>query len=449
MLGIKLYHGHYRPLINLGLPIIIGNVGLIILGLFDTLMIGHHSTQELAAAAFVNNIFVIVLLFALGFAYGLTPLVGNHYGRGEYHLIGKWVKNSLVANTLVALVGMGALTLVYLNVDKMGQPEELLPYIKPYFIISIVSLPFVIWFNTLKQLADGITFTRIAMWLMLCGNLINIIGNWLLIYGHGGFPELGLIGAGIATFFSRMVMVLVFFLIFIFDKRFKIYYDSFRQSHFEKKAFVRLNKLGLPLSLQMGMETAAFGLSSVMVGWIGTLSLAAHQIMLSISSCFYMVYYGVGGAVTIRASHFFGMRDLSNISRTSAAGFHLTMLLALLFSVPVILLRNELGSWFSDDTMVCAIVAATVTPLIVYQFGDGLQCIYASALRAMADVVPLMYIAFVAYFVLSLPLGYLFGIVWEWGLVGIWFAFPIGLTTAGVLFYYFFKRRLRIETARG
>lgn len=197
---------HYRELASLGLPIIIGQLGTIVLGFADTLMIGHHSTQELAAAGLVNNVFALVLLFYLGFSYGLTPLVGRLYGREEHTVIGRMVKNSLAANLLVGLLLTALMTALYFNLHRIGQPQELLGIIRPYFLINLVSIFFVGVFNTLKQFFDGITRTRTPMWVMIAGNVFNIFFNWMLIYGVGPFPEMGLLGAGLATLGSRMLM---------------------------------------------------------------------------------------------------------------------------------------------------------------------------------------------------------------------------------------------------
>ena len=204
------YKGHYKALFLLGLPIVIGQVGVIILGFADTLMIGHHSTSELGAASFVNNVFNLAIIFSTGFSYGLTPIVGSLYGNKQFASVGQALRCSLLANLLVGLLLTLIMGILYLNVERLGQPEELLPLIKPYYIVLLISLVFVLLFNGFKQFTDGITDTKTAMWILLGGNVLNIIGNYILINGKFGFPELGLLGAGISTLFSRIVMVIVF-----------------------------------------------------------------------------------------------------------------------------------------------------------------------------------------------------------------------------------------------
>lgn len=435
----RLYTQHYKALFTLGIPIIIGQIGIIILGFADTLMIGHYGTNELAAASFVNNMFTLAIIFATGFSYGLTPVVGSLFGRGESRMVGRLLKNSLFANTLLALLLTAIMAVLYANLHRLGQPEELLPLMRPYFIVLLISLLFVLLFNGFKQFADGITDTRISMWILLGGNLLNIIGNYILIYGKLGMPEMGLLGAGVSTLTSRILMVVAFALFFFCSQRYRVYKEGFLQGMINRSDFLHLNRLGWPVAMQMGMETASFSLSTVMVGWIGTTALAAHQIMLTVSQVCFMVYYGMGAAVAVRISNFHGQGNLPAVRRVAQSGFHLILLLAVCTSLPIFLLRHDIGYWFVDDAAVSLMVMQLIIPVMIYQFGDGLQCNYANALRGISDVKPVMYIAFVAYLLVSLPAGYLFGFVMGWGIVGVWMAFPFGLTTAGALYYWRFR----------
>ncbi|MDH6358628.1 MATE family efflux transporter [Parabacteroides sp. PF5-9] len=439
----QIYREHYKTLIYLGVPIIIGQVGMIILAFADTLMIGHHSTNELGAASFVNNMFNLAIIFSTGFSYGLTPVVGNLFGHGESQGIGRLLKNSLLANTIVGLLLTLIMTVFYFNIERLDQPVELIPLIKPYFIILLVSLIFILLFNGFKQFADGITDTRTPMWILLGGNLVNIVGNYVLIYGKLGFPEMGLIGAGMSTLFSRILMLLVFILVFFKAKRYSVYVEGFKKSCLNKPDFKKLNNLGWPIGLQMGMETASFSLSTIMIGWIGTIALASHQIMMAVSQLGFMIYYGMGAAVAVMVSNYRGKGDIQNVRRSASAGFHLIMVMAVFVSVLLYLLRNQIGGWFTDSEEVTIMVASLILPFIIYQFGDGLQIAYANALRGISDVRPMMFIAFVAYFVVSLPLGYFFGFVMNWGSFGVWLAFPFGLTTAGILFYLRFRQQTK------
>ena len=439
---------HYKNLTYLGVPIIIGQLGNLILNFADTLMIGHHSTEELAAAAFVNNMFTLVIIFAIGFTYAVTALVGILYGQENTHRIGELMKSATAANTCMALFLSFIMIVLYLNVHRLGQPEELLPLIRPYFLIQLVSLPFVCWFNTFRQFTDGITDTKVAMWILIGGNVMNIFGNWILIYGDLGMPEMGLLGAGLSTMISRIMMTIVMVGIFFVSKKYREYKEGWNTGKVHYADFKKITVLGFPLALQMGMETAAFSLSSLMVGWFGTESLAAHQVMLTISQLGYMIYYGLAAAVAVRISNFMGQRDFLAVRRTATAGIHLVFLLALVTSVPVFIFRHIIGGLFTDNVNVISMVSMTIIPFMIYQFGDGMQCNYANAMRGTANVRPLIWIAFISYFVVSLPLGYIFGVIMNYKLLGVWYAFPFGLTLSGILYYIYYQKGLkRIEAS--
>ena len=442
------YETHYKNLTYLGVPIIIGQLGNLILNFADTLMIGHHSTEELAAAAFVNNMFTLVIIFAIGFTYAVTALVGILYGQENTHRIGELMKSATAANTCMALFLSFIMIVLYLNVHRLGQPEELLPLIRPYFLIQLVSLPFVCWFNTFRQFTDGITDTKVAMWILIGGNVMNIFGNWILIYGNLGMPEMGLLGAGLSTMISRIMMTIVMVGIFFVSKKYREYKEGWNTGKVHYADFKKITVLGFPLALQMGMETAAFSLSSLMVGWFGTESLAAHQVMLTISQLGYMIYYGLAAAVAVRISNFMGQLDFLAVRRTATAGIHLVFLLALVTSVPVFIFRHIIGGLFTDNVNVISMVSMTIIPFMIYQFGDGMQCNYANAMRGTANVRPLIWIAFISYFVVSLPLGYIFGVIMNYKLLGVWYAFPFGLTLSGILYYIYYQKGLkRIEAS--
>ena len=407
---------HYLALLSIGIPIMIGQMGMIVLSFADTMMVGHHSTIELGAASFVNSIVNLVIIAGTGFSYGLTPIVGGAFGRRELAQAGSALRSALVANTLAAAVMVLALGTLYLFVDRLGQPDELMPYIRPYYLVLLASLPFV---------------------------MLNILGNYLLIYGKAGFPELGVVGAGVSTLFSRIYMVVMFCIVFWTRRTFAAYREGFAGLGWSRSVVRRLVAIGSPIALEMGMETAAFSLTVIMVGWIGTIALASHQVMTTISQFTFMVYYGLGAAVAVRVSYFHGQSDHQGTRQTVIAGLHLMVALELLLGGIIFLLRYDIGSWFTDSSAVTSGVVSLMLPFFIYQFGDGLQITYANALRGIADVKPLVVIAFIAFFVISLPLSYVFAFPLGYGLVGVWMAFPFGLTTAGVMMWWRFRSQMK------
>ena len=335
------------------------------------------------------------------------------------------------------------MAILYCNLDKLGQPPELMPLIRPYYLTILASLVFVLLFNAFRQFADGIMDTRTSMWILLGGNLLNIAGNWLLIYGVGGFPELGLTGAGISTLFSRIVMLLVFAVLFFKLPRYRAYRDGFARATVNRTDFYRLNALGWPLALQMGMETASFSLTTIMVGWIGTIALAAHQVMLTISTLFFMMYYGMGAATAVQVSHFRGQNRPTDVRRAAFTGFGLITVMAIISNTLFWQFRPHIGEWFTDNPDVILALGGLFLPMMLYQFGDSLQIAFANALRGILDVKIMMLYSFIAYFIISLSASYLFGFIMNGGLPGIWMAFPLGLTSAGIMFCLRFLYKTR------
>ena len=440
---MKSYTTHYKELFRLGLPIIIGQIGIIFVSFADTLMVGRHGTDDLGAASFVNNMFNLAIIFATGFSYGLTPIVGKLFGSNQKREIGTTLKNALLANSAIALLLIAVMGVLYLNIGNLGQPEELLGLMRPYYLVLLMTMPFIMLFNAFKQFADGITDTKTPMWILLTGNVLNIAGNYMLIFGKCGMPELGLLGAGIATLLSRMAMLAIFMFIFFRSKRYRSYAQGFMHGKVTMREQKELFGIGTPVALQMGMETASFSLATIMVGWIGTTALAAHQIMCTVGQLGFMMYYGMAAAVAVKVSNYSSNSDLPNIRRSANAGFHLILVMALIASLLIYLTRDEVGGIFTDNSEVALLVAQLAVPFILYQFGDGLQCNFSNALRGIADVKPVMLYAFIAYFIISLPAGYLFGFVFGWGLPGVWMSFPFGLTSAGIMFYLRFRSKVK------
>lgn len=264
---INRYKQNYIELLKLGIPIMIGQLGIIIVGFADNIMVGHHTSEELAAASFVNNLFNLPIMFGMGFSLGLTPLIGALVAKNHVAKAGQSLRYSLYTNFILSLCLILIMTVVYFNIEKMGQPEDLYPLIKPYYLVQLSGLVFIMLFNSFKQFADGIMDTRTSMFILLSGNVLNIIGNYILIFGHIGMPELGLLGAGISTLTSRISNLLLFIFIFFFTTRYSRFKKGFYHYKDKENTFSFLVKSGLPIALQMGMETGAFNLSVIMMGW--------------------------------------------------------------------------------------------------------------------------------------------------------------------------------------
>jgi len=438
------YKEHYRQIIRLGVPIMLGQLGIIIVGFTDNIMVGHHSMEELAAASFVNNFFSLAFIFGMGFSYGLTPIISGLMASKEIHKVGTVLKSSLFINTMIGLFIMVCMSGLLLSLDKLNQPEELKHLIIPYFLLHLASVPFVMLFNSFKQFSEGTGDSLTPMWVMIATNIINIIGNYMFIYGYWGAPEMGLMGAGAVTLFVRILSLVILWLLFLYHRRYNMYKVGFNEGAINRQSVKHLFRLGFPVSIQMGVETASFSLSVIMMGWIGSIALAAHQIAGVITTVGFMIYYGIAAAVAIRVSMYKEWKDMKNVRNASFAGLHIILGVAAFVIISVFICRHFMGYLFTDNIMVVEAVALLAYPVILYQAGDGLQILFANALRGISDVKYLAYSASACHFGLALPIGYFCGFVLDWGIIGVWAGFPVSLTTLGILLWKRFDKLIQV-----
>lgn len=438
-----------RDILRIGIPIMLGQACVIILSFADNIMIGWYGVDDLAASSFVNGVINLFIFTELGFACGLTPVVGSMFGQGDSTGIGTAVKNSIAVNGIIGAAGLAILAVIYLFLDRFGQEPHLLPLIRPYFIVVGLSTIFALGFNTLKQFTDGICRPVVSMVLLMGGNLLNIFGNWVLIYGKLGFPELGLLGAGLSTLFSRIVMLAIFVIYIARARKFREYADGFRKARVTGTGMKRLFNLGYPLALQTGMETSTFSVSAVMAGWIGATALAAHQVTLTISQICFMLMMGLATAVSVLVSNSYGKNDLKSVKEYSTKGYFMILSVSVFFCGMIYLFRYPIIGMFTDSQEVTAIALSLLFVLFTYQFGDGLQLCFCNALRGIQDVKPIMLMAFISYYVIAIPAAYLLGFKAGLGVTGIWMGFPIGLTTAGIFYFFRFRHRLRCLSRPG
>lgn len=432
-----------REILRIGLPIMLGQACVIILAFADNIMIGWHSVDELAASSFVNNVMNLFILTELGFAAGMTPMIGADNGTGNIKGIGITVKNGLVTNGIIGGISIILLTIIYFCLDHFGQAPELMPYIKPYFAIIGISTLFALGFNVLKQFTDGICRPMISMTLLMIGNLLNIFGNWVLIYGKLGFPEMGLTGAGISTLVSRALILLVF-VVFIFkSKKMNEYARAIKEALLSRGEMKIVFKMGYPVGIQMALESSTFTFAAVMAGWLGVIQLAAHQVVITISQLFFLMMQGLSFAVSILVSNAFGRKDLGSVREYARKGYFMTLGISATLSVLLYCFRYQAAGIFTDSPEVSAMAVSLFFLLFAYQFGDGLQLCFANVLRGIQDVRPIMYAAFVSYYLIAIPSAYVLGFKTSLGIHGIWLGFPIGLTLAGIFFYARYRSDLK------
>lgn len=430
-------------ILKIGLPIMLGQACVIILAFADNIMIGWHSVDELAASSFVNNILNLLIMTELGFAAGMTPIIGSHNGRGDVASVGLTLRNGLVVNGLIGLASVVLLAVVYALLGHFGQEPELLPLIRPYFVIVGISTLFSLGFNTLKQFTDGICRPVVSMVFLLLGNVVNIFGNWVLIYGKLGFPEMGLVGAGISTLFSRILIFAAFLLYILFSKSLRQYARAIKEAVLSLAEMKSIFTVGYPVAIQMALETSSFTFAAVMAGWLGVIELAAHQVVITISQLFFLMMQGLSFALSILVSNACGRGDYKGVREYAGRGYGMIVCISATLSVLLYIFRYQAAGVFTDSPEVSAMAVSLFFVLFAYQFGDGLQLCFANVLRGLQDVKPIMKVAFVSYYIIAIPVAYLLGFKTSLGLLGIWLGFPVGLTIAGVFFFLRYRSDMR------
>ncbi|TNF45439.1 MAG: MATE family efflux transporter, partial [Bacteroidetes bacterium] len=433
------YIPYYKRNLHLALPVVISQIGQVSVSLIDNMMVGHVGTTELAASAFANNVFMVGMFFGMGITFGLTPLTGNSFGNGKMNEVVIWLKNGIFTH-LFAGFGLNLIMAgIYFLLPYMGQTPDVVKLAKPYYLLLCLSyLPFMLFFS-LKQFFEGTGNTKIAMHITISANIINVVFNYLLIFGKLGFPEMGLNGAGLGTLISRVAMPALFFVYIIKTPVFKNYFVLAHQQLFDRQKIIRLLKIGIPIAFQIIVEGIAFSIGAIMMGWLGEVQLAAHQVAIGLASFTYMISLGISQANTIRVSHQMGVKDYKALKMAAFASTHLVLLFMSSMGIIFVFARNYLPFLFTVDTEVIKIAAGLLIIAAIFQVFDGLQVVMLSTLRGMADVKLPMFIAFFAYLVLGIPTSYLLAFQLKLGPQGIWYGYLVGLGVAGILFWFRFQ----------
>lgn len=433
----------YIELLKLGFPVLLTQLGVIIVSFADTMMVGAYGLNELAASAFVNSLFLIAIVMLMGFAGGVTPLIGALYGRGEHEEGGIMLRASLIINISMALVFTAVMTWLYFLIDYFGQDPELLPIAKEYYLIILFTMIPMSIFNCFQQTCNGTTDTSTPMWIILGADVLNIIGNYLLIFGNFGFPELGLAGAGWSTLASRIAATIGIVIVFASRGRYDIYWKAMFRFHSGRERRKQVWVTSYPLMIQSGVECGLWSCGAVVSGWFGKVELAAYQVMNTIAQLGFMVYMGFGWATSIKVANFSGVKDFEAVRRITKAGLHIVLALATLASIVFFFFTEELVHLFTPEPEVAAYAILLIFPLILYQYCDGVQLTYVNALRGTSEVKPLLWISVISYIVVGIPLLLLMALPLGMETVGVYYSFSGALLTAAVLLVVSFRRTLR------
>jgi len=441
------YYQHYKANLQIAGPIVAGQLGVMATSLVDTAMVGQVGKVPLAAASLANSCFYLLVLLVIGAAVGITPLVGKALGEKDHREISAILKNSFF---FYGLYGGVIAVLMFLLAPVLGhldQPDETVVEAIPYFEILCLSVfPWTL-FLVFQQFTEGLAITLPAMGINLGSNLVNVVLNYMLIFGHWGAPAMGLEGAGWATLISRILMMVVMFIYLFRARSVRQYVKEAWQTKISAPLIARMVKLGTPIALQQIFELGAFTVGAIMVGWHGSDEQAAHHIALMVVATTYRMATGVASTATVRISRFLGERDTFGISRAAYSNMILVVAFMGVCTLIMIFWGEPITQIFSQDAGVVKSAAALVFIAAFFQLFDGIQAVALGALRGLHDVKVPTFIAVIAYWVIMMPLCYYLSEMKEMGATGVWIGFVVGLFLTSVLLYirYEWKSRHVIE----
>ena len=440
---LEAYVREVRPTLTLALPIIVGQVSQMLMGVTDSIMIGHAGTVPLAASSFGGNVFALFFVLGIGMTVPVSIFVARARGAARLEDVSEYMRHGVALACIVGAIETLALVLIGTQLQRFGQPPEVLAIVKPFFFLIGVSITPVLLYLALRQYAEAMGRPWLPMYIMLAGVGLNIFLNWIFIYGRLGVPALGLTGAGISTFISRTLGALVILAWLRIDP---VTRSAWPRRWFAPLSWTRFREMlhiGLPASGMLFFESSAFTFATVMIGWRGAVPLAAHQIALSCASVAYMFPLGLSMAAGMRVSHAVGAGERTRLRPIGYSAAAMSLVLTGTFTVLFAFGGNFVASWFVKDPAVISLAASLLIIAALFQLFDGCQVTVSAALRAISDVRIPTIITFVAYWGVAIPLGYLLGVRGSLGAPGMWSGIAAGLAFAAVILVARFGRLTR------
>ena len=436
------YREHYRTNLNLAIPVVISQLGHTLVHTADSIIVGHFAgTVQLAAVSLVNSIFTVVMVIGIGISYGLTPHIAQENGRRNYDECGKLLSSSLLINIITGLVLFGFLYLgSLLVIDHLDQAPEVVYYAKPYLALLAISIIPLMLFNTFKQFTEGLGFTKQAMMISIWGNVINVVIGVILVRGMFGIEPMGVRGVGWATLIDRTIMAIAMGMYVFKSSNFKPYLKHFVMTQVSRVHSAKIFKIGGPVAMQYAFEVSAFSGAAIIMGTIGAVEQAAHQVSIAMASMTYMMASGVSAAATIKTANNYGTKNYRELRLSAISSYHIVLAFMTVTALLFVVFNNYLPWIYTADHAVIAIASHLLIIAGLFQLFDGAQVVGLGVLRGMGDVNVPTLITFVAYWIIGLPLAYLLGITLKLGANGIWYGLTLGLLVSAVLLFVRFQK---------
>ena len=424
-------------LIRLATPVALAQLGYIAVQVADTAMVGAFGGEDatpLAAVSFGSTISWIFTFLCMGLSIGLTPIIGELFVQERKQEMAHYLETSLLFYPIFGLACMALQIACEPLLYHLGQPTEVVDMALPYYRLMAYCLPFAMYYGTFKQFLEGVGNTKSAMIVAIITNAINIVLNYILIFGKCGFEPMGVYGAALSTLISRIINPILLGAYFVFAKKYREYITLFSRKAAHWKNSIYLLKMGIPISGQMVLEALAFIVTGIMMGWFGTEAISANQIGNTYGNCTFMMVLSVGSATTICISHAFGRRDINEIADGVRSALTMTIIWGITVIVAFISLRNLMPQLFSDNQEVIALASQMLVLYGTFQLSDALQCVLVGILRGLQQVRSIAIISFIAYIVINIPVGYFVAFTLEMGAPGLIVGYIVGLSTAAILY---------------
>jgi len=432
----------FRALISLAIPIVAVWVGIMLMGVVDAIMVGRYSPQALAAAALGNFYFFTVAVFAMGVLFVLDPLVSQAVGARDTPAITRAVHRGFALSVALGVPLLGLLFLVSPVLRALRQPADVVPGATTYVLVTSASLLPLLLFTVLRQTLQAMERVAPIVIATAVANVINAALNWVLIYGHLGSPSLGIFGAALATTVSRFALVAL--LIFFAWKDLWPHVRGWTLAALEWAPLQSMLRIGAPIGVQQELEVAAFSFMMVVMGWLGTTALAAHQVAINLASLTFMVPLGVGSAGAVLVGQAVGARDEARARRAAAAALVCGVGFMVISALTFLSIPSVLASAYTSDRAVLTLAAMLIPIAGVFQVFDGLQVVSLGVLRGVADTRTPMAISLIGYWMLGMPVGLWLAFRTELGPLGVWWGSVVGLASVGILLLI----RVRVRLAR-
>ena len=438
-MNLKKYTSEFKYNLELAIPVMIGHLGHVMVGLADNIMVGRLGAAPLAAVSLGNSFVFIAFSLGIGFSLAITPLIAEADGESDIEKGRNIFQHGLILCTVLGLSMFLMLLFATPLMKYMDQPPEVVELAIPYLRIVAVSMIPLMIFQAFKQFTDGLSQTKYGMHATLIANVVNVVLNFILIYGFWIFPRLELVGAAYGTLISRFAMMFFIILIMNSKEKFKPYFKSLKFTEMKKSMVSKIVNLGFPTAMQMLFEVGIFTATVWLAGTLGTIDQAANQIALNLSSMTFMIAVGMGVAATIRVGNQKGLQKYRDLRRISFSIFLQVFMIEFVFAIAFFLLKDILPMAYIDNDSVIKTAASLLLIAGLFQLSDGFQVVVLGALRGLQDVKMPTYITFFAYWIVGLPISYLLGKTYGWGSQGLWIGLLAGLTTSAILLFWRFN----------